>query len=87
MRLHDGILTCHGGCVLMGDALGEVRLFQIEEWFYQERRRNLKRLIAEKARLGLPLTVSIQEERLSWNGPVPVRGKRAARGVALNFDR
>jgi hypothetical protein len=78
VRIHggllDGVLTCQGGCDLREEHWPPGGLFLVELWFTVERRRNLRRLVAEKKRRGLPLAVSIEEASRAWNGPVPLPG-------------
>lgn len=88
VRLHggllDGVLTCGSGCELREEHFPPGELFLVELWYTVERRRNLKRLIAEKQRLGLPPAISVQEAGRAWNGAVRVTGGRAVRG--LDFE-
>jgi hypothetical protein len=69
LRQEDGTLTCHGGCVLHEADFPPGGLFMVELWFTVTRRQNLRRLVAEKRRRGLPLAISPDEATRAWNAP------------------
>ncbi len=84
LRQADGVLTCHNGCVLYAADFPPGGLFMVELWFTVARRQNLRRLLAEKKRRGLPLTISETEAACAWNGGVPVGGGLVkARGLHI----
>jgi hypothetical protein len=84
LRLADGVLTCHAGCTLTEADFGP-GLMVVELWFTLQRRRNLRRLVGEKRRRGLPLALSEAECTRAWNAPVAAAGP-AVRPRLLDFD-